>query len=367
MGFVLNEMELERGARGRRHVCRLAEGVSLEVSVFAPETILGRTVPRTLSFLPMAYLAAARHGQSLEVNCQVSEAEWNSFLFGFVPLVTDFYDLPQVTVRRSAIVKPFVPVATAAPHSALLFSGGVDSFHSLLKLIERRRSPAFLVSINAGAYSDRQEWMAAFDNLDRIASKVGLPMIYMDTNFHQLFPKPNLAAHSLRNTSAATLLSGLVSTLFYSTSETLRDINYAEAKDTGVMSLMEPQLFNALQRQDIATVPFGIDTDRVSKTGQISASALVQAHLDVCTNSEYQVTRGDGPLNCGRCRKCIRTQFTLEAFGVLDRFAGCFPLDGFRQNRAALMAQLDQSKLLLDQDVVKLWSGRGQIRSPRPL
>lgn len=358
MGFVLNEMELARGPRGRRYACRLAEGVSLEVNVFAPEAILGRTQPRTLSFLPMAYLVAAQRGQSLQVNCQISEAEWNNFLFCFVPLVTDFYDLPKIEVRRPAIMKPFVPAVTAAPQSALLFSGGVDSFYSLLSLAGQRRGPGCLVSINAGAYAARQEWMAAFDNLDSIASKVGLPMIYMDTNFHQLFPKPNLVAHSLRNISAATLLSGLVSTLFYSTSETLRDINYAEAKDTGVMSLMEPQLLNALQRQDISTVLFGIDTNRVSKTRQISSSALVQAHLDVCTNSVYQVERGSGPLNCGQCRKCIRTLFTLEAFGALDRFAGCFPLDAFKQNRAAFMAQLDESKLLLDQDVVRLWAGR---------
>lgn len=367
MGYVLNEMELGRGAKGRRYACRLAEGVNLEVSVFAPEAILDRTTPRTLSFLPMAYLAAARHGQSLEVNCQVSEAEWNTFLFSYIPLVTDFYDLPKIEVRRSAIVKPFVPARTAAPHSALLFSGGLDSFYSLLTLIERRRSPGCLVSINAGAYSDRREWMAAFDNLDKIASKVGLPMIYMDTNFHHLFPKPNLAAHSLRNISAATLLSGLVSTLFYSTSETLRDINYAESKDTGVMSLMEPQLLNALQRQDISTVMFGIDTSRVSKTEQISANPIVQSHLDVCTNSEYQVTRGEGPLNCGQCRKCIRTLFTLEAFDALDRFAACFPLDGFRQHRAAFMERLNQSQLLLDQDVVKLWSNKAPVRSSQPV
>ncbi|MFO1131855.1 MAG: hypothetical protein U1E16_07590 [Hyphomicrobiales bacterium] len=358
MGLVLNEMELRKGANVRRYACRLAEGVTLEASVFAPEAILDLTSPRTLSFLPMAYLLAAGRRESLDVNCQLSEAEWNTFLFGYVPLMTDFYDLPVITVRRSAIVKPFVPPKTVAPQSALLFSGGVDSFYSLLKLIEHRRAPGYLVSINAGAYSDRQEWMAAFDNLDGIASKFGLPVIYMDTNFHHLFPKPNLASHSLRNLSAATLLAGLVSTLFYSTSETLRDINYAESKDTGVMSLMEPLLLNALQRQDISTVMFGNDVSRVSKTEQISSNAIVQSHLDVCTNSDYQVNRGKGPLNCGQCRKCIRTMFTLEAFGALDRFASCFQIDNFRQNRAAHMERLKQSHLLLDRDAVDLWLER---------
>jgi hypothetical protein len=358
MGLVLNEMELRKGPNSRRYACRLAEGVTLEASVFAPEAILNQTSPRTLSFLPMAYLVAAGRRESLDVNCQISEAEWNTFLFSFIPLMTDYYDLPEIAVRRAAIVKPFVPSRTAAPHSALLFSGGVDSFYSLLKLIERRRSPGCLVSINAGAYSDKQEWMAAFGNLDRIASKVGLPVIYMDTNFHHHFPKPNLASHSLRNLSAATLLSGLVSTLFYSTSETLRDINYAESKDTGVISLMEPLLLNALQRQDISTVMFGNDVTRVNKTAQIRSNAIVQSHLDVCTNTEYQVTRGEGPLNCGQCRKCIRTMYTLEAFDALDRFASCFQLDGFKQNRTAFMERLKQSQQLLDRDVVKLWQER---------
>jgi hypothetical protein len=363
MSFVLNEMECRKGPNSRHLTSRLGEGVSLEARIFGPDAMLGPVAPRTVSLLPVAYLAAASRGRALEVNCQLSEAEWNAFLFDFIPLVNDFYDFAPVRVTRPAIHKTFVPPAAGAPHSALLFSGGVDSFYSLFKLKEAQRGPHYLVSINAGAYSNPEEWMAAFGNLDRIAASTGLPVVFIDTNFHGVFPKPHLSSHTIRNISAASLLSGLVSTLFYSGSETFREMNYAVAKQTGVMSLIDPLLLHAMHRQDISTVVYGSHVGRIEKTAHIRSSRIVQSHLDVCTSTRYQLSRGEGPLNCGECMKCLRTMFTLDALGALDQFGASFPVDAFRRNIAARFERLKSASLSLDQDVVQFWQ---KTRGPKP-
>lgn len=358
MGCVLNEMIATREASGWRFVSRLADGVVLEARLFGPPALIERVRPRSISFLPMAYLVAARQGHSLDVNCQVSDAEWNTFFYAFVPLAKDFYGLPSVAVRRSGPVMPYVPSGTVASQSALLFSGGVDSFYSLLSLQRERRNPSYLLNINAGAYSDRREWIAAFGNLDQIATKLGVPLLYMDTNFHELFPKPHLSCHTLRNISAASLISGIASTLFYSSAETFSATNYAEAKSSRVFSIAEPLFLNALYRQDITTVVFGSDVGRIRRTEEIKDNPVVQAHLDVCTSTTYQSNRGAGPLNCGQCVKCTRTMFTLEAFGALDTFTACFPVAQFRARRRELLDRLTASDLLLDREVVTFLANR---------
>lgn len=358
MGFVLNEPELNTGPNNREFVSRIGDDLSLKVRLFGPEVLLGQIVPRGISFLPMAYLVAATRHSSLDVNCQVGEGEWNTFMHEFVPLVTHYYDLPAIRVSRSAIAQPYVPGSPASRNSALLFSAGVDSFYTLFKLRESASGPTYLVNINAGADTNPQEWMASFGNLDQVAASLGLPVIFIDTNFREMFPRQHITCHTIRNLSAASLLSGLISTLFYSASETYIDLNYQRSKQAGVMGLIEPLFPSAMHRQDLSTILYGLDTSRIAKTSYISGQALVQSHLDVCTSTRYQLQRKNGPLNCGRCLKCMRTQLTLDALGRLQDFRSCFPVDDFPQHKPQFIEEMRKSTGQLDQDVAELLAGR---------
>lgn len=364
MGFVLNEMECRSEANSRRFVCRLSGSVSLEARVFAPETLLNQIVPRTISFLPMAYLVAATHGERLDVNCQIGEVEWNVFLHEFVHLVSDFYGLPGIPLTRSAVLAPYAVKEPATRRAGLLFSAGIDSFYSLLKLREAAAGPDCLINVNAGADTNVKEWTASFDNLEQVAAKIGLPLVFIDTNFQHMFNKLHIASHTIRNVSAATLLSGLVSTVYYSSSEAYADLSYSLAKDEGVIGYIEPVFMASMRRQDIGAILFGLDSGRIKKTEIVKTSRIVQQHLDVCTNTQYQVERGARPLNCGTCMKCVRTLFTLDALGAVDEFGACFPVAQFRSQKPRLLQALERSPYVLDRQVVDLLRDRAALVEP---
>jgi hypothetical protein len=69
----------------------------------------------------------------------------------------------------------------------------------------------------------------------------------------------------------------------------------------------------------------GLEYDRVQKTLRIAELELPRMALNVCVG-------GISATNCSKCWKCMRTQLTLDAAGLLQDFSAVFDEKIFREN-----------------------------------
>lgn len=357
MVLTLSKLEIQREKAFTTISCRLSGEVVLQVAIYASPKVLGALRPEAAAFLYLAYLVALQRQVPLVVTCDVGGFQWMNLIHNFAPLVSAFYSLPQIPVSREPAPAAVLARQEGAGASGLMFSGGVDSFYSLLELRREKQTPDYLISVNAGSYPRNSVWHAAFENLGTVGRHFGRPLIMIDTNFHHVLRQSHLSSHTVRNITAAMLLRPAVSTVIYSSSTTLTDVIFSRAKEIQDMSSIEALVLYTMQQRDFGALIYGLNVERIDKTKAIQHDPMVQNYLNVCTNWQYQLSEEKAAVNCGQCGKCIRTQLTLEALGSLDSFSRCFDLAQFRRNREALFAKLKQSHYRIDHAVVELLDG----------
>ena len=74
----------------------------------------------------------------------------------------------------------------------------------------------------------------------------------------------------------------------------------------------------------------GMETDREGKVCFIADNPVVQRGLTVCNQS----------VNCGRCKKCLRTMTELSIIGKLDKFDKVFPVADYKAHYTSRLADL---------------------------
>lgn len=353
MALLLSTITTQQQPQFTSVTCRLSDEISLQAAIYAPPEVLGVLRPRPGTFLYLSYLVALRLQTPLTVDCDVSQFEWLNFVHNFIPLASAFYSLPEVPAIRVGGLAEHVPSASRTARTGLMFSGGVDSFYTLLSLQEANQKPDYLISINAGAFPDRRVWSAILPLLGEVGRKCRTPLILIDTNFHKAFPRTHLSSHTVRNMTAAMLLRPALSTAFYSSSTTLADALFTRAKEIQDMSSIEAMVLYTMQQSDFGALIYGLNTERIEKTRAIHTAPIVQQHLNVCTNWRYQISADRTVINCGRCSKCARTMLTLEALGSLQHYGRSFELADFAQGRAALLSRLKESHYRIDHSVIE--------------
>lgn len=213
--------------------------------------------------------------------------------------------LPEVAVTADA--------RTRAPgRTALAFSGGIDSFHALL----RRAQPADLLVFVHGfdmALADEARARNARASAEAVAAALGARAVMVRTNLreHPLFRRSNWEeTHGGALGAVAHALSGAASRFVIGSSypRTL-------ARPWGSHWDLDPLWSGA----GMTVEHFGEDAARAEKVAAVGHEPLVLEHLRVCWEN-----RADAP-NCSRCSKCVRTRLMLAAAGALDR---CRTLDG---------------------------------------
>jgi hypothetical protein len=273
----------------------------------------------------------------------------------FAPLATAFFGHHCVTVfdGLGTLQQPLPP--PRQPRSGLLFSGGVDSFYSLAKMREFEALPDYLINVSAGAHKNPPSTEARRANIAQLAAKLNLPLILLDTNFHELFVEEHVRCHPIRNLCACFALRPWIEVLCYSGAHAYREVSFAEAARLGDISYVEQIDVAGMTPRDLQVLYVGCDATRIEKTKAIATDPLAQGHLDVCSDTAYQARLQAGtPMNCGECTKCVRTIITLDHFGYLDAFAGRFDLTRYRNDRVALVDFLLRGGVPLDETAAAL-------------
>jgi hypothetical protein len=221
-----------------------------------------------------------------------------------------WYSLPPVPVT----VAELVAAANPAPRAvASFFSGGVDSFYTVLKNLgaatgEPKISELLFVWGLDIPLANATLHRTVSARLRAVAEALGLRLVLVSTNLRELTDR--FAAWGKCHFGAG--LSAIASCL----GKHLRQIylpasyTYSYPHPWGSHPLLDP----LWSTETLTVIHDGCEATRPEKIRwQLGRSPLALSSLRVC------FVNPDNAYNCGRCEKCLRTMVNLEAAGVLDQ------------------------------------------------
>jgi hypothetical protein len=216
-------------------------------------------------------------------------------------------DLPPVPVRAETYPAE-IPDPSAG--AAALFSGGVDSFFTILRNEESRDRAAApridrLLSVwgfDVGLETPG-EWETLRSHLAESAHQLDKEFVDVATNLKLVrFQDANWGrhAHGCALAAVGLALERELSAIYIA-------VSLGWARPWGSHPDTDPLLSTSRTR----VIHDGVDRDRWQRTEYVSRSAVAMRNLHVCP-------RGRIGSNCCRCRKCYLVMLTLELLGKLD-------------------------------------------------
>lgn len=264
-------------------------------------------------------MAAAAKGSRLRLHDPVSSV-WLSNVTQMMRLWQDWWQYPLLPPQPADVIEePRSPDAG----SALCFTGGVDSFHTLLRAPERPDKLVFVHGYDI-PLADMRRMTAWEPSLRRVASAVGARPVLIRTNLrtHPAFAGSNwerthggalsAVGHMLARDLGALLIASSVPTHY--------DVHWGS----------HWQLDELWSSDRLAVVHHGASESRFGKVRAIISEDIVADHLRVCW--ENRAPAG----NCSHCDKCLNTMILILATGGSSRRFSTFDWP------ADLSARLDQ-------------------------
>lgn len=191
--------------------------------------------------------------------------------------------------------------------AASCFTGGVDSFHTLLDRKDELGALVYSVGLDIPRRMGPQRKRVA-ETLRAIAAETDLRLLTAVTNVREvLVPTPmqwGRELHGATLASLGTLFSPVISKLYIPSSDVR-----SPTIGWGSHPLIDP-LWSS-NRLDV--VYHCEDHYRQDKVALLADEPLAQRHLRVCYMRFQEA-------NCGECKKCQRTMALLTLVGRLDRF-----------------------------------------------
>ncbi|MEO5617881.1 MAG: hypothetical protein ABIS67_08920 [Candidatus Eisenbacteria bacterium] len=248
-------------------------------------------------------IPALLDGRRLVLDAPVC-SQWHANVTRLVGVLGEWWGTPLL-VPAAGLAAP-APTG-AAPRTALFFSGGVDSFHSLLCSGE---TVGLLVALHGFDIPlEDVARMSAFESsLRAISSHFKIPHAVIRTNLrdHPLMRgAPWERTHGGALIGIGHLLTDTIGRLLVSSSISLKsrhELWGSHWKIDGLWSGSRLQVVNV-----------GYEVHRSDKLRAIANEPLVQQHLRVCW--ENRTAAG----NCSHCEKCLQAMLVLEECGLLGR------------------------------------------------
>jgi hypothetical protein len=279
-----------------------------------------------------------REGEDLAIRAQVSP-----LLMGRVDEITDLITAWRPRLQRVKVRAPVAAPEQGGSAIGLFFSGGVDSYYSLLKNMEEHPSGENAITHLIFAFGIDSIYGYDRRYLDRVSSMIrdaahetGKRAIILETNMRREFARPDWTLHqgsALISTGLA--LAPLLGRCFVSAS-----LPATALRPWG----SHPLLDKLWSTEKLEIVHEGAEAYRQEKiASHIARSELALRTLRVCFESEQQ------PKNCGRCRKCLQTMIALHGAGALDRCSTFMtPLDVGRVRWMSAAERRHRTERLLD-------------------
>lgn len=275
--------------------------------------VSGAEVGKEVDYLlPLTLFPAMARGHCLRLPGEVSPR-----LISAVPRIQDIFGLWCTEYWRGNLQKArHVPVDTLVragsdlrrgPGVGCLFSGGVDSFYTLLKHRDEITHIIFIHGFDL-SLRDRARRAQASRMARGVAEELGKGLIEVETDI-RAFSGPVVGwgmYHGAALATVALLFQHLFRKVFVAATYT-----YSELLPMASHPMLDP-----LWSTELTEIEHdGCEATRLDKTAFISEHETAMRWLRVCPEGP------DGDLNCGRCEKCLRTMITLRIAGAQGRCA----------------------------------------------
>lgn len=253
------------------------------------------------AFIAAGLLPAMARGGAMHVGAPVSQ----QFLEG-LETVQDIYTSWWPELKRVRIDGASATQRSPSPESqvASFFSGGVDSFYTLLKHREEIDTLIFVHGFDV-ALEDADLRNRVSQRLREAADAFGKRLIEVETNLRTLTDSHRPAsgwerAHGAALASVALLLAPEFRRVYVPATHTYRDLFPWGS---------HPLLDTCWSTEALALFHDGCEATRVQKCEWITDSDAALQSLRVCWRNP------GGSYNCGECEKCQRTMINLLAAG----------------------------------------------------
>ncbi len=233
-----------------------------------------------------------------------------------LPRIRDILRTWHPELTRPAIEATAGPVdqGPLPPRAATFFSGGVDSFYTLLHRLRREPLPVPMTHVIFMRGLEKPlDFLRGVEEAQQlvqaIAAAAGVGCIIGESNLRTHFDADWLYLYCGSGLAAAalSLAAGFSHVCIPSTH------SYRNPISIGTTPLVDERY----STERLQIVHDGAELSRPAKLARILEwdRDLVLAHLRVC------VMNYGGAYNCCQCRKCVRTMVPLRALGLLDRAA----------------------------------------------
>jgi len=282
-------------------VCRVSAGVDGAPLWF--ESADAALNPSPEAFASAMLVPAIDRGERLTLEEPVSSV-WRSSVRQALSVFNQWWGYPELLPEP--VHHP--PEATRAAQTALLFTGGVDSFHTLLRSGYAIKYLVYALGFDI-PLNDDERFKAFEPSLRAIAAATGATAVVIRTNLRE---HPAFAPVSWERTHGGALaalghlLSGGAGQLLISASQT-----HSQTTPWGSHWLTDR--FWSSERLQI--INLGGELNRYDKLREIAAEPLARHGLRICW--ENLAPTG----NCSRCEKCVRTRLVLAECGELEKYS----------------------------------------------
>lgn len=189
----------------------------------------------------------------------------------------------------------------------VFFTGGMDSFYTLLKHRDEITHVVFVYGADV-RLEDTKLCRQVSAMLSRVESELEVSVVEVESNVRDFFSSNGIGwdvGHIAGLTAVGHMLASHLKRIYIPSSFT-----YAELFPWGSHPLTDP-LWSS---NKLEFVHDGNEASRAQKAAFLARSDLALQSLRVCFRN-YP----DSAYNCGSCEKCVRTMINLRAAGVLDR------------------------------------------------
>ena len=184
---------------------------------------------------------------------------------------------------------------------SLFFSGGVDSFYSLIKHREEVENLVLIHGFDV-PLADTRTWDLTEAHAREAARIFGKRLIVVRTNLH--FEQPSVPGGWAMYGGAALAAVAHAIAPNHGKIYIASGYSYSQLRPLGTHPLLDP----LWSTESVQIVHDGGNT-RINKLRVLAQYPEALSRLRVCWENE-------GNYNCGRCEKCIRTMLGLRALGV---------------------------------------------------
>lgn len=276
------------------------------------------------------------YGEDIEIDGMVSKKLYVNLKSYVIPLVKSLrpeYSIIDIKVKsfKDASKSNISIVGTG-------FSGGVDSFSTLIDKFENETDPDYKINtlffFHLGQYgniNDPKTMKNVKDHYDisnAYATDVNLPLVFMDSNMFEFYkPEWEYDAGPLCRISAILVFQRALIRYYVSGSYHYKQLcdfkSFYHLDDVA-----DPFIYIMISPNNLEIILDGSQYYRSEKTEKIISYLPARKHLNVCVNNGINILKDK---NCSVCHKCNRTLIILEALGKLSEFSGVFDIDKYKK------------------------------------